>query len=390
MAFDRTSLGWKSLYNPQGKAVAVNQLNDNQILSYLGNQKNTGALAAGWQYKNGQVSRATGAAPVPNITKSPYIPPAGTPAPTNPNAPVGNPFNYAPAGLPNGQANKPIALQPGNPNTVGRFDRSAIKWGALYLPGEQKARSIHTLTDAQVRAALGDVRNKGALAPGWMMNGDRVVKAPTAPAATVANGNEGYFFNPYSDTLWSRLRSDGTLELNAGAPGANDSMLSNMDLVSQYRLPSAGAGNLLPGMSLGDASAYLTQTGWQQGLIRQLSPLQQQLAALADNQGGRGTMYDIGKRDFLNSWDGKVNAAMGNLAARGMYSGGARSNTLANAAQERAQGLLQLDQQYGGLKQQEINNSIEQARRDYGLNALQALLDNLLSKKNADIQGALA
>lgn len=388
MAFDRTALSWKSLYNPQGKAVATSQLNDQQILSYLGNTKNSGALGSGWQYKNGSVSRI--AAPPAG-----QAPPAGTPAPVNTNAPAGNPFNYAPVG-PGNTGGQAVRIDPQNdPNNLGRFDRSSVRWKSLFMPvqgkpGQYKAVSIHQLTDAQVRNALGDPKNKGAIAQGWQAGPNGTITAAPTPTTPVQPaGNGGYFFNPWSDTLWSRRLADGTV-VSAAPPSQNDQMLEDMSSVSQYRLPSAGAGNLLPGISLGDASSYLSQGGWQQGLIRNLMPIQQQLAGLDDNQGGRGTMYDIGRRGFLDSWDDKVNAAMGSLAARGMYSGGARSNSLAKAAEEKNQGLLQLDQQYGGLKRAELNNNIEQARRDYGLNALQSLLDNLIGKKQADTQEALA
>lgn len=102
--------------------------------------------------------------------------PGGAPAPVNANAGVGS---TSATGAP-----RPAG---------GKFDRTAIKWGSLYVTVNGKLVTMNTATmsDAQIKAALGMAANKGALATGWSrLSNGQIVKTgqttgmPAAPTAT--------------------------------------------------------------------------------------------------------------------------------------------------------------------------------------------------------------
>lgn len=315
MAFDRTALGWKSLYNPQGKAVSIAGLGDDQIRSYLGNQRNRGALAAGWGRNDaGTVRRLTPAAPT-----------SATPTPTTPQSP---------------------STQPAN--------NHRSPWGPWRGPGGVRPQS----------------------------------PAP-APDPAANPNTTGHFFNPWSSTLWSRRNVDGTIDLNAAPPGANDHALANTGLMGQYLLPGAGAGNAPGGMKFTDAPGVLSRSGAMWNLLQQLMPGESKLAYL--DAGGVGNrIEDVKRRQFLDEWDDQVNAAHGNLAARGFTGkGGMRSNTDARAAVAKSQGLQGIDEQFGELARQQIRSGQEDVRRNFGLNVLQMMNDDMLAKQQEDINDAV-
>lgn len=60
--FKRDAIAWKSLYDKNGKAVALSKLTDAQIREYLALPKNKGALANGWTMSGGKVVHGNAAA----------------------------------------------------------------------------------------------------------------------------------------------------------------------------------------------------------------------------------------------------------------------------------------------------------------------------------------
>lgn len=65
------------------------------------------------------------------------------------------------------------------------FNRDAIKWSHLFIKqpnGSYVTRKISGLTDAQIKAALGDAKNANSLADGWVRNSSTgtVSRAPAA------------------------------------------------------------------------------------------------------------------------------------------------------------------------------------------------------------------
>lgn len=216
------------------------------------------------------------------------------------------------------------------------------------------------------------------------------------PGSNLPDGHmddTGFFFNPWSDTLWSRRvgtrNADGTISyntiMNAGAPARDGRLLKNMDLVSQYRLPTAGAGNLIGGVGLNDASYFMNQMGMRQNLINSLMPYQSKLAELNREIAPGRTRYDIERESFLNSWDDQKNAAMGNLATRGIYSSGMRNNASAKLAEAYGNGLLSVDSQWGGLKKSELQSGMEDARKQWAMDVFQSLLGNVNMKNRNDL-----
>lgn len=383
MAFDRSALGWKNLFVMQnGKRVSmgIDRLSDDQIHTALGRADNAGALAGGWNRNaQGVVSRTPVAAPTPVP-----VPQAPNPQPTAP-APVQRPIGAPPVPKPDAgpwrDANGNVPAPIKDPDTVRVYKKINGKWVIQTV-------KTSTLTLQQLNQALRSPLNKGALKAANPTN-PAMGGTPAAPAPPQADPNTGYFFNPWSDTLWSKRNADGTIELHAAAPGEGTSMLQNADLIGQYRLPGGGAGNMFGNTDMRTATQFLNDGSAKAGLISKLAPTSASLARL--NAGGPGnTRYDIDSRDYLDQWDDKKNQMYGQLAATGFGRSGMRLNAQASLAREKSQGLAQLDETVGSLAKQNLAAQQEEARRAWALNMLSQIMSDSMAKKNADTVEALS
>lgn len=385
MAFDRSALGWKNLFVMQnGKRVSmgIDRLRDDQIHAALGRADNAGALASGWtRNAQGVVSRAPVAAPTPVP-----VPQAPNPQPTA-TAPVQRPIGAPPVPKPDAgpwrDANGNVPAPIKDPDTVRVYTKLPNgKWVI-------KTVNTSTLTLQQLNQALRSPLNKGALKAANPTN-PAMGGTPAAPAPPAVDPNTGYFFNPWSDTLWSRRNADGTVELNAARPAQGSTMLSDMGHagVNQYRIEGSGVGNIAAGSNLYDASMFLDEGNAALSLLNDLEGGKTSLAKL--NAGGPGSrLEDVYRRDFMNGWDDQLNGAMGDLAASGMYRSGSKLNTRAKAEEAKQQGLLSISQQYGDLARNDINQQMEILRRTFGRNRIADMAANALGKQQQAIQNAI-
>lgn len=185
-----------------GKPVLVKNLTDAQLRSAITtNARNRGALAPGWEVRNGQIVRSA---------------PSGVVAPNTP-APA-PPVNQPNTGV------IPSNTPPPAPVQNKGFKRDAIAWKSLY-DKSGKPVSLSKLTDAQIREYLTLPANKNAIASGWKLQGGKVVRGsagpqPSAPDTPVGvttpesaggtneDGSDAYLTDPWYQQYRAELDSE--------------------------------------------------------------------------------------------------------------------------------------------------------------------------------------
>ena len=204
----------------------------------------------------------------------------------------------------------------------GKFDRTAIKWGSLYVTvnGKLQAMNTATMTDAQIKAALGMAANKGALATGWnRLSNGQVVK--TGQTTGMPAGATPPAVGPV-----------------AAAPSIDPRDGAYQNEMGRYAFERTNAIN-------------------EQEARRQTLP----------------SLYNRGAADLLTNYNRDRYDSNAELARRGIIRSGEYQRRGADRLMAQARQTADLDTQYGSGAQRDIAARLAEIQQSYNLSSAGAL-----------------
>lgn len=361
MAFDRSSIrpGITHLRVTQnGKVVslAISKMDDNLLRAALTRPDNASAIADGWYADGGNIyKRPAAAAPAP-----------AQPAPA---PPASSGVGTVPAGTP-----APVNVD------KGKFDRTAIRPGVTHLKVIQNGKvvtyAIDRMDDVLLKKALMRPDNASALAPGWVISGDKIVKQPGAgggsstgtprpdthadpggggagpgsPAAGGGGGAAPTTTTPAPTTTGPKPPS--WIPPMVGLGGLNADPLTGKIDWSKL-IQAAHEISAVDPQYAQDISGNIFQT------MQALAPMQSEIQSLTaiDPTSGK-TMYQSLFENAMKKFKADTSKSFGTAAARGIGSSGMLNKTIADQSAGNAQTISGYGKTHGNARISDLLKSM--------------------------------
>jgi len=289
-----------------------------------------------------------------------YMPNANIGVVNTNSAPTQSPTSNAPLGSVPSNSNRPLGfLNVYKKNDAGKFQ--VVKQHAS------------TLNQKQLQAALNSKLNK------------RPTVKPTTPVDPTKTDEYGYYFNPYSKTLWGRRYKDAAGNLvNENEATLNSSNVDEIDFSKDAGLPS--------GLDPRDALFFLQRTGAVNELENQLRPFGSQLDKLGKVDPATGKrvfgQFDLLKRQAEDASRLQGDQLMSSLAQRGLYDSGMRGITGGELVKQLSSQVSDLNDSWGAGAESDLLRQQSDAQRNFGNGLIQQLLSLLNRNESSQIVGA--